>query len=322
MGPFHDTHPEAREGVRPRSDDAAPAPPPTKWKARERSRFLGEAREEFASERGGLLKKPPKRSGQRGVVYVEFLISFFPVFLIFLSVCQLSLMTSAKIVVGQAANQGARSAVVVLEEDPVDFDGSKRGGLSDGEPNPDESIEALLDALGQNEAIQTPESPGGPQHGARMVPIRTAAYAPLIALSPHDRAWLEGGSVRDGVSSGFVESLRFALQYTRAATSISIHDSPNSETLARDPVPWGEDITLRVTYLFQCSIPLVRSILCKALSHWVPPADSDEDEPHLLAQSELPDTLSEIAPESARFLPIVSEVTLPLQSAGYYGRTR
>ena len=268
------------------------------------------------------------RRDERGVVYVEFLMSFFPVFLIFLSVCQLSLLTSAKIVVGQAANQGARSAVVVLEEDPTHFDGAKRGNLSAGQPNPEETIEALLSALGQDEASESPEVPDGPQQGARMTPIRTAAYAPLLALSPHDRAWIEGGSVRDGVTSGFVESLRFALTYTRAASSISIHDDPGSDRLARDPVEHGEDITVRVSYLFQCSIPLVRSILCKPLSHWVPVTDEEEDEQeldednHLLAQSELPGELSRVAPDSARFVPLVAEVTLPLQSAGYYGKER
>jgi hypothetical protein len=215
-----------------------------------------------------------------------------------------------------------RAGVVVLEEDPTHFDDAKRGHLSAGIPSPDESIEALLAALGQNDATETPESPSGPQHGARMTPIRTAAYAPLLALSPHDRAWLEGGSVRDGISSGFVESLKFALRYTRAASAITIHDAPGSERLAMEPVLPHQNITVRVTYLFQCSIPLVRSILCKPLSHWVPASGASDDSTHILAQSELPAELSLIAPESARFVSLVSEVTLPLQGAGYYGTER
>jgi hypothetical protein len=260
------------------------------------------------------------RRDERGVVYVEFLLSFFPVFLIFLSVCQLSLLTSAKIVVGQAANQGARSAVVVLEENPEHFDDAERGSLSEGQPNPDESIEALLSALGRDEEVETPEPPEGRQQGARMTPIRTAAYSPLLALAPHDLAWEEEGSVHDGVRSGFIESLSFALTYTRAASAISVHDSPGSKQLAAEPIQPNRTITLRVNYLFQCSIPLVRSILCKPLSHWVPASeDHDEEEPHLLAQSELPGELVNVAPQSARFVPLVAEVTLPLQSAGYYG---
>lgn len=262
---------------------------------------------------------------ERGVVYVEFLMSFFPVFLIFLSVCQLSLLTSASIVVGQAANQGARSAIVIVEDAPEHFDDAPRGSLSAGKANPEEAIESLLTALGNDDATDAPSPPEGPQHGARMTPIRTAAYAPLLALSPHDRAWVEGGSLRDGVRSGFIENLGFALRYTRAATSISVHDYPESDWLAQEPLHQDANLTLRVTYLFQCSIPIIRSILCSPLEHWIPATDEDEDEDEddqtdLLAQSEAPGELTRIASESSRFMLIVKEVTLPIQGAKYYGR--
>ncbi len=71
------------------------------------------------------------RHDSRGVVYVEFLIAFFPLLVIFLGICQLALIASARLVVQHAALAAARSAIVVLEDSPDDFGGAGKGKLTE-----------------------------------------------------------------------------------------------------------------------------------------------------------------------------------------------
>jgi hypothetical protein len=59
----------------------------------------------------------------RGAVYVEFLIAFLPLFVFFLSLCQLAYVQAAHIVVQHAAVMATRAAAVVLPDDPQYYDG-------------------------------------------------------------------------------------------------------------------------------------------------------------------------------------------------------
>lgn len=58
----------------------------------------------------------------RGVVYAEFLIAFLPIFVFFLGMVQLALVYGCKLAVQRAANNAARAAVVVLDDDPRWYD--------------------------------------------------------------------------------------------------------------------------------------------------------------------------------------------------------
>jgi hypothetical protein len=68
---------------------------------------------------------------EQGAVYVEFLLAFLPVFLLFLAICQAAFLVAGKLVVNHAALVGARAAIVVLDDDPQHYDGAERGWLSD-----------------------------------------------------------------------------------------------------------------------------------------------------------------------------------------------
>jgi hypothetical protein len=57
-------------------------------------------------------------AGTRGAVSVEFLIAFLPVFVFFLSLLQLSLLFSTKLLVDHSNVQGARAAAVVFGDEP------------------------------------------------------------------------------------------------------------------------------------------------------------------------------------------------------------
>jgi hypothetical protein len=63
------------------------------------------------------------RNSTSGAVYVEFLIAFLPLFIFFLSLCQLAYVQAAHIVVQHAAVMATRGAAVVLPDDPQFYDG-------------------------------------------------------------------------------------------------------------------------------------------------------------------------------------------------------
>lgn len=263
----------------------------------------------------------------RGVVYLEFLFAFFPIFLLFLAVVQLSLAGSARVVVGQAANQAARSAMVVLEEDPEQYDGVPRGMLSEGDPNPDESLESLLEELELASNLPSPERED-PQQGARMEPIRTAGSVPLLSLAPSRGGWQKETSVGDGVRGGWADDFPFSIFYTRAASQITVHQGATSEQLAVEPVAPDALVRVRVEYLYQCSIPLVRNLLCDELSDLLDEPEEDLGEtvrqvvrdvlPFQERETQPFQRLREEAPGGARFVRLIGEASLPNQGAKYY----
>ena len=58
-----------------------------------------------------------------GAVYVEFLIAFLPLFVMFMSLVQLAFVVVANIATKNAAVAAVRAAVVVLPDDPAFYDG-------------------------------------------------------------------------------------------------------------------------------------------------------------------------------------------------------
>jgi Flp pilus assembly protein TadG len=54
----------------------------------------------------------------RGAVYVEFIIAFAPLFVMFMGLCQLAGLYSGKLVCLHAAEMAVRASVVVLSDDP------------------------------------------------------------------------------------------------------------------------------------------------------------------------------------------------------------
>jgi hypothetical protein len=64
---------------------------------------------------------PPKtlRRDARGAVYVEFLIVFLPLYVLFMSLVQLGFVQVANLVTKHAAIMAVRSAIVVLPDNPA-----------------------------------------------------------------------------------------------------------------------------------------------------------------------------------------------------------
>jgi hypothetical protein len=266
--------------------------------------------------------------GERGAVYVEFLIAFFPLFLLFLGICQLALVASAKLVVQHAALASARSAIVVLEAPPERFGDAPRGSLSKGNPSAVPGPEALLGRLqltGGN--LSLAPAYAGPQQGARMVPVRLSAYMPLLTLAPTARALNATSS--DSLAKSlpdFSSQLGFALGYTRAATVVSVHTRADSDELAQEPVGSKAPVTVRVSYLYHCRVPLVRAMVCSSLrkllgTDYRSSAGIQLESPTALAErmklSEAPGAISQLAAPSDSFFVLTGEATLPNQGAAY-----
>jgi hypothetical protein len=73
---------------------------------------------------GGQQGCDARRRGTEGAVFVEFLIAFLPVLTTFLCLCQLALLFAVKLVVEHAAVNAARTAAVVIGDDPKAYSGS------------------------------------------------------------------------------------------------------------------------------------------------------------------------------------------------------
>jgi hypothetical protein len=66
--------------------------------------------------------QPSEKRGTEGAIFVEFLIAFLPVFTFFLCLVQLGLLFAIKLLVDHAAVNCARTAAVVIGDDPKAFD--------------------------------------------------------------------------------------------------------------------------------------------------------------------------------------------------------
>jgi hypothetical protein len=69
------------------------------------------------TELTGEERHPGWHDDTRGAVYVEFLIAFFPVYVMFLCLLQLGLLFTARLFTAHAALQAARAAAVVIGDD-------------------------------------------------------------------------------------------------------------------------------------------------------------------------------------------------------------
>jgi hypothetical protein len=78
-----------------------------------------QASEATGETAGEALRRLRVRTG--GAVYVEFLIAFMPLFVMFMSTVQLAFVEIANVVTKHAAVTGCRAAIVVLPDDPADY---------------------------------------------------------------------------------------------------------------------------------------------------------------------------------------------------------
>jgi hypothetical protein len=278
----------------------------------------------------------------RGIVYVEFVFAFMPLLVMFLSICQLAFLTMGRLVVQHAALCGARAAIVVLEDDPTKYADAPRGNLNDGDPSLG-GLDAILESVGLGEVGSALRDAGATsvldektddrsaeQRGARMVSIRAATTMPLLLLAPNESAVAVGGtdSVAGSLPGDFINRLPFSLAYTSVASVVTVHTATNTEELAAENIDRTAPITVRVTYLMPCGMPLARMLMCQPLAKLLKAA---ADSPSARAATGAEESvfarrlrhaqgigaLKDLVSPSARFVVLTAQTTLPNQGAAY-----
>jgi hypothetical protein len=132
---------------------------------------------------------------------------------------------------------------------------------------------------------------------SRLNTIRLAAHVPLMALAPVDVGRDAQPSIAKSIGSE--RKLLNALYYQPFALAVTFPGLEGGAAV-------GPEITVRVTYAYQCTVPLARQILCAAF---------DE----LEAQSEFANAFFPLpqAFVGGRFRTLQHETTLMIHDAPY-----
>jgi hypothetical protein len=261
----------------------------------------------------------------RGAVMVEFLIAFPPVLLLFLCTVQLSLLLAMELAVEHSAVVGSRSAMVVFDDDPEHHDGEPRRAVSGAAPA---------------WRLQDPDSRGAapPLPTSRAETVRRAV---AVVLAPFAPPWrIDGGAVAPAglnlmnAVSGWRSRLAFGLsEYPRFALAVTFPVAPGSSVLQAQRLD-GDAVTVRVTYLAPCLVPVASALICRAATRrvasalerrrWTSPSDYGSATADVTLRSELgalpePALLRDALERGARFAVTRAEATLPLQGGAHDG---
>lgn len=204
----------------------------------------------------------PLLADQRGVVFLEFLIAFVPIWTFSLCLFQFAMISQADLLVRHAADAAARSASVVLPDDPGEYGGEPTMSVGRNRV----TVGALVAALGRaSSVLRTPSSDSlasafsdrvlGNLGRSRLNTIRLAAHIPLMPLTPINVGRDPRPSLRKAL--GGARSLFNALYYQPFAVAVTFPGEQNGRVD-------GPEVTVRVTYAYQCTVPLARRILCRS----------------------------------------------------------
>jgi hypothetical protein len=193
-----------------------------------------------------------------GTVFLEFLVAFLPIWTFTLGVFQLALIARAHLIVIHSADAAARSASVVLPDDPAEYGGEPEMSVDRNTVSIDDLI-AAVDRISNSTRTSgaiTDAFSGrvlGDVGRSRLNTIRLAAHVPLMPLAPLNVGKDRRPTLRKAI--GGPRSLASSFYYQPFAVVVSF---PH----AVDGVVTGPEVTVRVTYAYQCTVPLARQILC------------------------------------------------------------
>lgn len=193
---------------------------------------------------------------ERGLVYLEFLIVFVPIWTFSLCTFQLVQIAQADLIVRHAAEAAARSASVVLADDPDEYGGEPERSIARNEVTAG-SLRADIARISVS-ATSSPRSSGrllANVGRSRLNTIRLAAHVPLMPLAPMGRGGLTETTLRRAL--GGARALASAALHQPLALAVTFPD-------AEGDFVTGPEVRVRVTYAFECMVPLARRILCRA----------------------------------------------------------
>jgi hypothetical protein len=210
----------------------------------------------------------------RGAVYVEFILAFIPLFFMFLGMLQMGLLYGASLIVQHASNVAVRAAMVVMDDDPEHYDGAARRAVDTESTGISSGVEEAGAALGAIFGSSTAVAwTGGPRQQA----IELAAGVPLLPISPSLLSLArmpEDETVRAALGVSGMDSpesrIAWGLAYNQMALAVTFPSSPGeSSHVTEFPLPTdagdGGAVTARVTYLYNCQIPLANRLMCDDL---------------------------------------------------------
>jgi len=238
----------------------------------------------------------------RGAVFFEFLLVILPLWVLFLSLTQLALFAHANLLVKHAAESAARSAAVVLPDDPREYGGEPVMSVERGRV----SAQGLVSVLGSLFSVGPSEAPAASARSnrtllnlgrSRLNTIRLAAHVPMMPLAPVDVGFDRQPTIRKALPGR--RSLLKALVYQPLALAVTFPE------LDGDRVE-GPELTVRVTYALQCKTPVVRRFLCRRLDDLIEKGDLD--------RAFLPLAQSFVG---GRFKKISHQTTVMIQDAPY-----
>ena len=189
-------------------------------------------------------------------------------FTLSLVILQWALLSAASLGVKHAASSTVRSAIVVLPDDPVAYEGLPEymvpvdGSCRDGFLG---TFDTLLGKMGLRSGglPKDGQCPGGP----RMAAIRFAAITRMIPFAPNASSLLPRSMTTAIETSGAAGWLAGAAAYSYGATAVNFMDAPNTDVLV--PTLGGrlnfdleKPVTVRVNYLAHCGIPIARYLMC------------------------------------------------------------
>lgn len=237
----------------------------------------------------------------RGAVYVEFLLVFLPVFLLFLCIVELGFLYTGRLVAQHAATRAARAAVVILDDDPAFYGGEARNRVdANGTTNDESAVERFMDGAGFGGGASPPA--GSP----RFRDIRSAASIPMLAVAPSAPQVNDDDSVRNAIGLGDQRAAHGAQRYNEAAMAVTFPTGPGANSF-RTTFDRDDPITVRVTYVMHCSVPLVPVLMCdEANSLDLQPEEASQIDTGYLSSLTNP-----------RFQVVRAETTLRNQGANY-----
>ena len=197
-----------------------------------------------------------------GVVFLEFLMAVIPLWTFAACAFQVALIAHASLIVRHSADAAARSAAVVLPDDPAEYGGEPEMSVARNRVAFGGFIDSLARSIPGSTGGFEADSPQAGTQGAtahlgrsRLNTIRLAAHVPLMPLAGPVPFGTRSASFEEALARP--ESVVSALLYQPLAVAVTF---PGSE----GDVVTGPEVTVRVTYAFQCRVPLAREILCRA----------------------------------------------------------